>query len=109
MEGPDARPEKFAEPAFALAFARIENWFFTNAGFFPEDGWLLKNVDRMRHIPCWIAQGRFDVVTPIASAWALHRAWPEAKLDIVGDAGHASSEPGIVDSLVRATDWALNA
>jgi len=51
----------------------------------------VKNVDRMRHIPCWIAQGRFDVVTPIASAWSLHRAWPEAKLDIVADAGHASS------------------
>ncbi|NBB63705.1 prolyl aminopeptidase [Pseudomonas sp. ODNR1LW] len=106
VEGPEGRPDKFSDPAFALAFARIENWFFTNAGFFPEDGWLLKNVDRMRHIPCWIAQGRFDVVTPIASAWALHRAWPEARLDIVGDAGHASSEPGIVDSLIRATDWA---
>ena len=92
----------------AVAFARIENWFFTNAGFFEEDGWLLKNVDRMRHIPCWIAQGRFDVVTPISGAWALHRAWPEAHLDIVGDAGHASSEPGIVDSLVRAADWAAS-
>ena len=53
-----------------------------------------------------IAQGRFDVVTPISGAWALHRAWPEAKLDIVKDAGHASTEPGIIDSLVRATDWA---
>jgi proline iminopeptidase len=106
VEGPNARPEKFAEPDFAVAFARIENWFFTNAGFFEEDGWLLKNVDRMRHIPCWIAQGRFDVVTPISGAWALHRAWPEAHLDIVGDAGHASSEPGIIDSLVRAADWA---
>ena len=104
--GPDARPDKFAEPEFAVAFARIENWFFTNGGFFEEDGWLLKQVDRIRHIPCWIAQGRFDVVTPMSGAWALHRAWPEAKLDVVGDAGHASSEPGIVDSLVRATDWA---
>ncbi|WP_029417812.1 prolyl aminopeptidase [Brevundimonas bacteroides] len=106
VEGPDARPDKFAEPEFAVAFARIENWYFTNGGFFPEEGWLLKNIGRIRHIPTWIAQGRFDVVTPIASAWALHRAMPEAKLDIVGDAGHASSEPGIVDSLVRGTDWA---
>ena len=102
-------PKKFAEPEFAVAFARIENWFFTNAGFFEEDGWILKNVDRMRHIPCWIAQGRFDVVTPISGAWALHRAWPEAHLNIVDDAGHASSEPGIVDSLERATDWAATA
>ncbi|MFN7281250.1 MAG: alpha/beta fold hydrolase, partial [Brevundimonas sp.] len=106
VEGPSARPDKFAEPDFALAFARIENWYFTNGGFFPEEGWLLKNIGRIRHIPTWIAQGRFDVVTPIASAWALHRAMPEARLDIVADAGHASSEPGIVDSLVRGADWA---
>ena len=107
VQGPSGKPDKFAEPEFAVAFARIENWYFTNGGFFDSDDWILKNVDRMRHIPCWIAQGRFDVVTPISGAWALHRAWPEARLDIVGDAGHASSEPGIVDSLVRATDWAV--
>lgn len=106
VEGPAARPDKFAEPEFALAFARIENWYFTNGGFFPEEGWLLKNIGRIRHVPMWIAQGRFDVVTPLASAWALKNAMPEATLDIVPDAGHASSEPGIVDSLVRGTDWA---
>jgi proline iminopeptidase len=106
VEGPAARPDKFADPEFAVAFARIECWYFMNGGFFPEEGWLLKNIGRIRHIPAWIAQGRFDVVTPISGAWALHRAWPEAKLDVVPDAGHASTEPGIVDSLVRATDWA---
>ena len=106
VEGPEARPDKFAEPEFAVAFARIENWYFTHGGFFPEENWLLKNVGRIRHIPCWIAQGRFDVVTPMASAWALHRAWPEARLEIVKDAGHASTEPGIIDSLIRGTDWA---
>lgn len=106
VEGPAARPDKFAEPEFALAFARIENWYFTNGGFFPEEGWLLKNIGRIRHVPMWIAQGRFDVVTPLASAWALKNAMQEATLDIVPDAGHASSEPGIVDSLVRGTDWA---
>jgi len=106
VQGPDARPDKFADPEFAVAFARIENWYFTNGGFFPEEGWILNNIDRIRRIPCWIAQGRFDVVTPMSGAWALHRAWPEAKLDVVGDAGHASSEPGIVDSLVRASEWA---
>lgn len=106
VEGPSARPEKFADPAFALAFARIECWYFTNDGFFPSENWILENVGRIRHIPGWIAQGRFDVVTPMTSAWDLHRAWPEAKLDVIPDAGHASSEPGIIDSLVRATDWA---
>lgn len=105
-EGPAARPDKFAEPEFAVAFARIECWYFVNGGFFPEEGWILKNIQRIRHIPAWISQGRFDVVTPMSGAWALHRAWPEATLDVVGDAGHASSEPGIIDSLVRGTDWA---
>ena len=94
--------------SLAVAFARIECWYFMNSGFFPEENWILNNIQRIRKIPCWIAQGRFDVVTPIASAWAVHRAWPEAKLDIVPDAGHASSEPGIVDSLIRATDWAAS-
>ena len=106
VEGPAARPEKFAEPAFAVAFARIESHFFVNGGFFPQEDWIIANIDRIRHIPAWIAQGRFDVVTPMDGAWSLHRAWPEAKLDIVPDAGHASTEPGIVDSLIRATDWA---
>ena len=108
IEGPAGRPERFAEADFAVAFARIENWYFTNGGFFPEENWILNNVHRMRGIPCWIAQGRFDIVTPMSGAWALHRAWPEAKLDIIPDAGHASTEPGIIDSLIRATDWAAS-
>lgn len=107
IRGPDARPPKFDETDFAIAFARIENHFFANRGFFPEDGWLLKNVDRIRHIPGWIVQGRFDVVTPLETAWALHRAWPEAQFDIIWDAGHASTEPGVIDGLIRATDAAL--
>ena len=105
-QGPDARPDKFAEPDFAVAFARIENWYFTNKGFFPEENWILNSIDRIRHIPTWIVQGRFDVVTPMSGAWALHRAWPEAKFEVIPDAGHASTEPGIIDGLVRATDAA---
>jgi proline iminopeptidase len=107
IRGPEARPPKFNETDFAIAFARIENHFFANRGFFDEDGWLLNNVGRIRHIPGWIVQGRFDVVTPLETAYALHQAWPEARFDIVWDAGHASTEPGIIDGLVRATDAAL--
>ena len=109
IRGPEARPPKFNEVDFAIAFARIECHFFANRGFFKEDGWLLKQVAKIRHIPGWIVQGRFDVVTPMASAYQLHKAWPEAKFDVVWDAGHASTEPGIVDGLVRATDEALKA
>jgi proline iminopeptidase len=107
IRGPEARPAKFNEVDFAVAFARIECHFFANKGFFDEDGWLLKNIDRIRKIPGWIVQGRFDVVTPMESAWRLKTAWPNARFEVVWDAGHASTEPGIVDALVRATDQAL--
>ena len=107
MRGPQARPAKFNETQFAVAFARIECHFFANHGFFAEDGWLLNNVTAIRHIPGWIVQGRFDVVTPLESAWFLKTAWPEARFEIVWDAGHASTEPGIIDALVRAGEDAF--
>jgi proline iminopeptidase len=92
------------EDEFALAFARIECHYFVNAGFFEVEGQLLRDVDRIRRIPTVIAQGRYDVVCPMMSAWDLHRAWPEATLEIVADAGHSAYEPGIVDVLIEATD-----
>jgi len=98
------RVADFGDATFALAFARIECHYFVNGGFFETDDWLIANADRIRHIPGVIVQGRYDVVTPMMTAWALHRTWPEADLRVVPDAGHAGSEPGIVDELVRATD-----
>jgi proline iminopeptidase len=96
--------EKFADPEFALAFARIECHYFMNNAFFSTDNYLIENVGRIRSIPGVIVQGRYDVVCPATSAWDLHRAWPEAQLHIIPDAGHSISEPGIVDALVTATD-----
>jgi proline iminopeptidase len=92
------------EDEFALAFARIECHYFVNRGFFEVEDQLLRDVDKIRHIPAVIAQGRYDVVCPMMSAWDLHRAWPEARLEIVPDAGHSAYEPGIVDVLIEATD-----
>jgi proline iminopeptidase len=91
---------------FALAFARIESHYFVNAGWLTNGRELLApaNVDKIRKIPGVIVQGRYDVVCPAKSAWDLHRAWPEADLRIVPDAGHAASELGIVHELVTATD-----
>jgi len=89
---------------FSLAFARIECHYFTNRGFFSRDAQLLEDVGRIRHLPAVIVQGRYDVVCPMESAWALHRAWPEADLRLVPDAGHSALEPGIVHELVEATD-----
>ncbi len=107
IRGPEARPAKFNEADFAVAFARIECHYFVNRGFFPHDGWLLDQAARFRHIPGFIVQGRFDVVTPMETAWKLKQAWPEAEFNLIWDAGHASTEPGIIDGLVRATDAAF--
>ncbi|WP_257385064.1 prolyl aminopeptidase [Tahibacter caeni] len=92
------------EDQFALAFARIECHYFVHGGFFEHDDQLLRNAGRLRDIPAVIVQGRYDVVCPARSAWDLHRAWPEADLRIVADAGHSALEPGITHELIEATD-----
>jgi len=100
----DESVRKWGEDEFALAVARIECHYFVNGGFMRSERQLLDDVDRIRHIPAVIVQGRHDVVCPMMTAWDLHRAWPEAELHVVGDAGHSAFEPGITDALVRATD-----
>ncbi len=100
----DDRVARFEGDVFAIAFARIECHYFTNRGFFEEDGQLLRDIGRIRHVPAIIIQGRYDVCTPMMSAWDLHKAWPEADFHIVSDAGHAATEPGIIHELVGATD-----
>jgi proline iminopeptidase len=104
INGPGGLPQRFNDDRFIEAFARLEAHYFFNRGFFPNDGWLLDQISRIRRIPCRAVHGRYDVCTPISSAWALKKAWPEVQLDVVPDAGHSSLEPGIVDALVRATD-----
>ncbi len=88
----------------ALQLARIECHYFMNNSFFPSENYLIENVEKIRHIPTVIVQGRYDVVCPATSAWDLHRAFPEAEFIIVKDAGHSVSEPGIASALVEATD-----
>jgi proline iminopeptidase len=94
----------YEEDEFALAFARIEAHYFANRGFLEADGQLLRDAGKIRHIPGVIVQGRYDVVCPIVSAWALHRAWPEADFVISPDAGHSAWEPPNTRGLVAATD-----
>ncbi len=96
--------ERFGAEHFALAFARIEAHYFVNQAFMDEPEQILRDVGRLRHIPAIIVQGRYDVVCPMRSAWDLHRAWPEADLRVVPDAGHSAFEPGIVHELITATD-----
>lgn len=94
----------YEEDEFALAFARIEAHYFQNRGFFEVDDQLLRDVGRIRHIPGVIVQGRYDVVCPIFSAWALHRAWPEADFIVTPDSGHSAFEAPNSRALVAATD-----
>jgi proline iminopeptidase len=95
---------KWGEEDFAIAVARIECHYFVNRGFLDSEDQLLRNVDRIRNIPAVIVQGRYDVVCPMQTAWALHRAWPEAEFRIVPDAGHSAFEPGNTHELISATD-----
>ncbi len=89
---------------FALAFARLENHYFVHHCWL-EEGQLLRDAHRLRGIPGTIIQGRYDMPCPARYAYALHRAWPEAGFHLIEGAGHAYSEPGILDRLIRATDY----
>ncbi len=86
---------------YALAFARLENHYFANAGFLEHDGWILKNLPSIAHIPATIIQGRYDMICPPTSAWQVAKAMPKAELKLVPMSGHALSEPEITAALVH--------
>jgi proline iminopeptidase len=101
---PDAAfSSHFGEDDFAIAFARIENHYFVHGGWL-EEGQLLRDAGKLRGIPGVIVHGRYDMPCPLRYAWELAKAWPDAEFHIVEGAGHAFSEPGILDRLIRATD-----
>jgi proline iminopeptidase len=95
---------KWSADEFAVAIARIECHYFMHDGFLEHENQLLQNVDRIRHIPGVIVQGRYDVVCPMQTAWELHNAWPEADFRVVADAGHSAFEAGNTHELILATD-----
>ncbi|MBA3800137.1 MAG: prolyl aminopeptidase [Geodermatophilaceae bacterium] len=95
--------EAYQDPAFSLAFARIENHYFCNNGWLDE-GQLIANAGVLHDIPGIIVQGRYDMCTPPVTAWELHRAWPSAQLLMVPATGHAGTEPGNTRCLIMATD-----
>ncbi len=92
----------FGSPHTALALARIEGHYFVHDAFLEPDQ-ILRDAYRLATIPGFIIHGRYDVVCPFQSAWDLHQAWPQAKLEIVPDAGHSATEPGTVHALILAT------
>jgi proline iminopeptidase len=100
--GPDAEPRlSIADPAFQLAFARVVTHYWSN-GCFLADGQLLRDVGRLAGIPGVLIHGRYDVSGPLDTAWALHRAWPDSELVVVGNAGHGGT--GMTEAVIAATD-----
>jgi proline iminopeptidase len=95
--------DQYAEPHNALSLARIEAHYFLNHGFI-EENQILKNMEAIGHLQGIIVHGRYDMICPLDNAYQLHLCWPNSELNIVREAGHASSEPGIIDALVKATD-----
>jgi proline iminopeptidase len=99
-----SRIQKFSSDDYALAFARIECHYFVNGGFFSRDDQLLAEARRLHGIPGVIIHGRYDVVTPVKTAFELKAAWPGAELRVIADAGHAMTEPGIAHEILEAAD-----
>ena len=95
---------RFNDDRVAEAFARIECHYFINKGFFKSDGWILKNIHKIKHIPNIIIQGRYDVVCPMKSAWDLHQKWENSNLMIIDDSGHSMLEESIQNKLIEYTD-----
>ena len=100
--------DSFSEPKFALAFAIIENHYFINNGFLSHEQQLIEGIDIIRNIPATIIQGRYDVCTPIVTAWELHKNWPEAELIIAPFSGHSAFEKEITHELILATNKFAN-
>ena len=96
--------DSFSKPKFALAFALIENHYFINKGFLSHEQQLIDGIDSIRNIPATIIQGRYDVCTPVETAWELHKSWPEAKFIITPFSGHSAFEKEITHELILATD-----
>ena len=94
----------FSDDKFAEAFARIECHYFMNNCWFDSDNHLIENMHKIRHIPGVIIHGRYDIICPVIQAWDLHKAWPEADLHIIPDAGHSIFEDGIKNKILEYTD-----
>ena len=94
--------EGMQSPHLALSLASLECHYFVNKCFL-EPNFIINNIEKIHHIPGIIVHGRYDIVCSLENAWTLHHAWPNSQLNIIRDAGHASSEPGIVDALIHAT------
>ena len=101
---PEATPDpRRLQPAFQLAFARIVTHYFHHNAWL-EEGVLLRQAHVLTHIPGILIHGRLDLGSPLVTAWELAQAWPNSELVIVSGAGHSSTDPGMSEALIVATD-----
>jgi proline iminopeptidase len=101
---PNHKPHpRYADPRFRMAFARIVTHYFRN-GAFLEDNQVLRDAHQLKGIPGVMIHGRRDLGTPLAGVEALAEAWPDGELVVIDEAGHETKTPGVVESIVAATD-----
>ncbi|QDP73119.1 prolyl aminopeptidase [Legionella israelensis] len=94
--------DQYSDPHFALALSTLESHFISHR-YFIEEGQILENAHKIRHIPAYLIHGRYDMICPLTGAWALHQLLPASSLRIIRDAGHSDQEPGIIDALIQAS------
>jgi proline iminopeptidase len=101
---PDARPpQRWADPRYRMTRARIVTHYFHHNGWLKDDV-LLRGAYRLAGIPGVMVQGRLDLAAPLVTAWELSQVWPDGELVIVPNAGHSSSDRGMTEAIVSATD-----
>ncbi len=94
--------DQFSDTHFALALASIESHYVCN-NYFIDENQVLEHANKIRHIPSYFIHGRYDLVCPLAGAWALNQAIPASKLLIIRDASHSDQEAGMIDALITAS------
>jgi len=96
--------DEYLSDEFCIGMATIGTYFFINNFFLTHENQILDDIDKIRHIPTIMVQGRYDIVTPMVSAWEIKQLWPQAKLNIIPNAGHAVSEPGTFKAIMEAAE-----
>ena len=96
--------QRVHDPKKSLAIAKIETHYFFNKGFFPDSNWLFDRLNILNSLPIYIVHGRYDMVCPVKNAFTLKKHCPHVILSIIEDAGHAGSEPGILEELIKITN-----
>jgi len=92
--------DQHADPHFALALATLESHYVAH-NYFIKENQVVDNAHKIRHIPCYMVHGRYDIIYPLMGAWELHQVLPSSSLRIVRDAGHSDREKSMIDALIQ--------